>query len=47
MSLYIASLNSGSNGNCCNAGNQHDLGLIGAGISSQEIAEFAESFSKV
>jgi len=33
MSLYLASLNSGSNGNCYYIGNEHDAVLIDAGIS--------------
>lgn len=36
MSLYIASLNSGSNGNCYYIGNQDDAVLIDAGISCRE-----------
>jgi len=36
MSLYIASLNSGSNGNCYYVGNQHEAVLIDAGISCRE-----------
>jgi len=36
MSLYIASLNSGSNGNCYYIGNQHEAVLIDAGISCRE-----------
>jgi phosphoribosyl 1,2-cyclic phosphodiesterase len=36
MSLYIASLNSGSNGNCYYVGNEHDAVLIDAGISCRE-----------
>lgn len=36
MSLYITSLNSGSNGNCYYVGNQHDAVLIDAGISCRE-----------
>jgi phosphoribosyl 1,2-cyclic phosphodiesterase len=36
MSLYIASLNSGSNGNCYYIGNQTDAVLIDAGISCRE-----------
>ncbi len=37
MSLFIASLNSGSNGNCYYVGNQHEAVLIDAGISCKEI----------
>src|SRR5215469_11003793 len=36
MSLFIASLNSGSNGNCYYVGNSHDAVLIDAGISCRE-----------
>jgi phosphoribosyl 1,2-cyclic phosphodiesterase len=36
MSLYIASLNSGSNGNCYYIGNGEDAVLIDAGISCRE-----------
>lgn len=36
MSLSIASLNSGSNGNCYYVGNQHEAILIDAGISCRE-----------
>ncbi len=36
MSLYIASLNSGSNGNCYYIGNSKDAVLIDAGISCRE-----------
>ncbi|MEO6522808.1 MAG: MBL fold metallo-hydrolase [Mucilaginibacter sp.] len=36
MSLFIASLNSGSNGNCYYIGNEHDAVLIDAGISCKE-----------
>lgn len=36
MSLYIASLNSGSNGNCYYVGNQTEAVLIDAGISCRE-----------
>ncbi|MBL7137978.1 MAG: MBL fold metallo-hydrolase [Bacteroidales bacterium] len=36
MSLYLASLNSGSNGNCYYIGNSHDAVLIDAGISCRE-----------
>ncbi|MCE2934830.1 MAG: MBL fold metallo-hydrolase [Cyclobacteriaceae bacterium] len=37
MSLQVASLNSGSNGNCYYIGNQHEAVLIDAGISCREI----------
>jgi phosphoribosyl 1,2-cyclic phosphodiesterase len=36
MSLYITSLNSGSNGNCYYVGNEDDAVLIDAGISCRE-----------
>jgi phosphoribosyl 1,2-cyclic phosphodiesterase len=36
MSLYIASLNSGSNGNCYYIGNKQEAVLIDAGISCRE-----------
>jgi phosphoribosyl 1,2-cyclic phosphodiesterase len=36
MSLYITSLNSGSNGNCYYVGNEHDAILVDAGISCRE-----------
>jgi phosphoribosyl 1,2-cyclic phosphodiesterase len=36
MSLFIASLNSGSNGNCYYIGNGTDAVLIDAGISCRE-----------
>ncbi|MBN1198348.1 MAG: MBL fold metallo-hydrolase [Bacteroidales bacterium] len=36
MPLYIASLNSGSNGNCYYIGNENDAVLIDAGISCRE-----------
>lgn len=36
MALYIASLNSGSNGNCYYIGNEHEAVLIDAGISCRE-----------
>ena len=36
MSLYIASLNSGSNGNCYYVGNEREAVLIDAGISCRE-----------
>jgi len=36
MSLFIASLNSGSNGNCYYIGNGHEAVLIDAGISCRE-----------
>lgn len=37
MSLYITSLNSGSNGNCYYIGNENEAVLIDAGISCREI----------
>jgi phosphoribosyl 1,2-cyclic phosphodiesterase len=37
MSLFISSLNSGSNGNCYYVGNRHEAVLIDAGISCREI----------
>jgi phosphoribosyl 1,2-cyclic phosphodiesterase len=37
MSLYIASLNSGSNGNCYYVGNDREAILVDAGISCREI----------
>src|SRR4051812_13357223 len=37
MSLYIASLNSGSNGNCYYIGNENEAVLVDAGISCREI----------
>jgi len=36
MSLFIASLNSGSNGNCYYIGNERDAVLVDAGISCRE-----------
>lgn len=36
MSLFIASLNSGSNGNCYYVGNSHEAVLVDAGISCRE-----------
>jgi phosphoribosyl 1,2-cyclic phosphodiesterase len=36
MSLFIASLNSGSNGNCYYVGNHHEAILVDAGISCRE-----------
>jgi phosphoribosyl 1,2-cyclic phosphodiesterase len=36
MSLFIASLNSGSNGNCYYIGNEHEAILVDAGISCRE-----------
>jgi len=36
MSLYITSLNSGSNGNCYYVGNEHEAVLIDVGISCRE-----------
>ncbi len=37
MSLFITSLNSGSNGNCYYVGNEHEAVLVDAGISCREI----------
>jgi len=37
MSLYITSLNSGSNGNCYYISNENEAILIDAGISCREI----------
>lgn len=37
MSLYVASLNSGSNGNCYYVGNEHDAVLVDAGLACKEI----------
>jgi phosphoribosyl 1,2-cyclic phosphodiesterase len=37
MSLFITSLNSGSNGNCYYVGNQNEAILVDAGISCREI----------
>ncbi|MES2592277.1 MAG: MBL fold metallo-hydrolase [Bacteroidota bacterium] len=37
MSLFITSLNSGSNGNCYFIGNEHEAVLIDVGISCREI----------
>ncbi len=37
MSLFVSSLNSGSNGNCYYAGNENEAILIDAGISCKEI----------
>jgi phosphoribosyl 1,2-cyclic phosphodiesterase len=36
MSVFICSLNSGSNGNCYYVGNQHEAILVDAGISCRE-----------
>src|ERR1700755_2610043 len=36
MTLYIASLNSGSNGNCYYIGNENEAVLIDAGLSCRE-----------
>jgi len=51
MSLYISSLNSGSNGNCYYIGNQHEAVLIDAGLSCREtemrIERSGLSFSKI
>src|ERR1700752_3207821 len=37
MSLFISSINSGSNGNCYYVGNEEEAVLIDAGISCREI----------
>ena len=37
MSLYISSLNSGSNGNCYYVGNDNEAVLVDAGISCREV----------
>ncbi|MBS1557299.1 MAG: MBL fold metallo-hydrolase [Bacteroidetes bacterium] len=37
MTLYTASLNSGSNGNCYYIGNNHEAVLIDCGISNREV----------
>jgi phosphoribosyl 1,2-cyclic phosphodiesterase len=37
MSLFISSLNSGSNGNCYYIGNQHEAVLVDVGISCKEV----------
>ncbi|PBQ33074.1 MBL fold metallo-hydrolase [Sphingobacteriaceae bacterium] len=37
MSLFIASLNSGSNGNCYYVGNEHEAILVDIGISCREV----------
>ncbi|MFL5789656.1 MAG: MBL fold metallo-hydrolase [Flavisolibacter sp.] len=37
MSLYVSSLNSGSNGNCYYIGNENEAVLVDAGISCREI----------
>ena len=51
MSLFITSLNSGSNGNCYYIGNHHEAVLIDAGISCREtekrLARLGLSFSKI
>lgn len=39
MSLYTASLNSGSNGNCYYVANDHDAVLIDVGISCKEVVK--------
>ncbi|HVV56318.1 MAG TPA: MBL fold metallo-hydrolase [Mucilaginibacter sp.] len=36
MSLFVASINSGSNGNCYYLGNEHEAVLVDAGISCRE-----------
>lgn len=51
MSLFISSLNSGSNGNCYYVGNQHEAVLVDAGISCLEtekrMKRLGLSFDKV
>jgi phosphoribosyl 1,2-cyclic phosphodiesterase len=51
MSLFITSLNSGSNGNCYYIGNEHEAVLVDAGISCREtekrMARLGLSMSKV
>jgi phosphoribosyl 1,2-cyclic phosphodiesterase len=51
MSLYIASLNSGSNGNCYYVGNHREAVLIDAGLSCREtekrLARLGLSFKKI
>lgn len=37
MSLFITSLNSGSNGNCYYVGNEHEAVLVDVGISCKEV----------
>ncbi len=39
MSLWITSLNSGSNGNCYYVGNEHEAVLIDAGIACRQIEQ--------
>ncbi|MFM2049103.1 MAG: hypothetical protein RI955_1651, partial [Bacteroidota bacterium] len=39
MSLYIASINSGSNGNCYYVGNGNDAVLIDVGITCKEVEQ--------
>ena len=43
MSLFIASLNSGSNGNCYYVGNESEAVLVDAGISCREIEKRMEN----
>lgn len=45
MSLFIASLNSGSNGNCYYVGNSEEAVLIDAGISCREIEKRLKQLS--
>ena len=51
MSLYIASLNSGSNGNCYYVGNHREAVLIDAGLSCREtekrLSRLGLSFKKI
>ena len=44
MSLYITSLNSGSNGNCYYIGNEKEAILVDAGISCREIEKRMKRF---
>ena len=43
MSLFIASLNSGSSGNCYYIGNENEAVLVDAGISCREIEKRMEN----
>ena len=43
MSLFIASLNSGSNGNCYYIGNKRDAVLVDAGLSCRETEKRMEN----
>ena len=42
MSLFITSLNSGSNGNCYYIGNRHEAVLVDVGISCKEVEKRME-----